>query len=143
MVYGFVKQSGGHVTIYSEVGHGTTINLYLPRATGKVHEAAFPTEPAEASAPATEIILVVEDDDRVRHVTGDDGSDSRPQDAFQLCSLAFHRGNLSFSVHQRGPFLTRREASPRRASRGQVTAFLEISFGGYTKTEQPTMDWRP
>jgi CheY-like chemotaxis protein len=41
----------------------------LPRATGKVHEAAFPTEPAEASAPATEIILVVEDDDRVRHVT--------------------------------------------------------------------------
>jgi PAS domain S-box-containing protein len=36
MVYGFVKQSGGHVTIYSEVGHGTTINLYFPRVDGAV-----------------------------------------------------------------------------------------------------------
>ena len=36
MVYGFVKQSGGHVTIYSEVGHGTTINLYFPRVDGVI-----------------------------------------------------------------------------------------------------------
>ncbi len=40
MVYGFVKQSGGHVTIYSEVGHGTTFNLYFPRVDGVATEAS-------------------------------------------------------------------------------------------------------
>lgn len=68
MVYGFVKQSGGHVTIDSEVGHGTTINLYLPRAT-TVHDGDVASEPDEATASAAEIILVVEDDDSVRRVT--------------------------------------------------------------------------
>jgi CheY-like chemotaxis protein len=64
MVYGFVKQSGGHVKIYSEVGEGTTIKLYLPRA--------METEDVEVVADAspisggTETVLVVEDDDEVR-----------------------------------------------------------------------------
>src|SRR5207253_961850 len=40
MVYGFVKQSGGHIRIYSEIGHGTTIKLYLPPARGQVEAAA-------------------------------------------------------------------------------------------------------
>jgi PAS domain S-box-containing protein len=68
MVYGFVKQAGGHVTIYSEVGHGTTINVYLPRADAP--SAVVPVEGAGvAHAPAQETILVVEDDDRVRQLT--------------------------------------------------------------------------
>ncbi len=64
MVYGFVKQSGGHIRIYSEVGHGTTIKLYLPPARGQVEAA-----PAAASSPSlgNETILVVEDDALVRN----------------------------------------------------------------------------
>jgi CheY-like chemotaxis protein len=68
MVYGFVKQSGGHITIHSEVGHGTTFNLYFPRAddiTAQVgNEASDRTDPK-----ASETVLVVEDDERVRRLT--------------------------------------------------------------------------
>jgi len=64
MVYGFVKQSGGHIRIYSEVGHGTTIKLYLPPARGQVEA------PPAAAAPlphGNETIMVVEDDALVRN----------------------------------------------------------------------------
>jgi len=64
-VYGFAKQSGGHVKIYSEVGVGTTVKLYLPRQIGA---AAAVGRPRAELAPlgGTEKILVVEDDERVR-----------------------------------------------------------------------------
>ncbi|MCX7515154.1 PAS domain-containing sensor histidine kinase [Frateuria sp. STR12] len=64
MVYGFVKQSGGHVSIDSAVGIGTTVNIYLPRVDGVAVD-----EPVTASLPAvggSETILVVEDDVQVR-----------------------------------------------------------------------------
>jgi CheY-like chemotaxis protein len=66
MVYGFVKQSGGHVTIYSEEGEGTTVKLYFPRYVGN---AALDTAPAELATPTSsegEVVLVVEDNDDVR-----------------------------------------------------------------------------
>ncbi len=64
MVYGFVKQSGGHIKIYSEPGHGTTIRLYLPPADGPAETAA---STAKAVAGGSEAILVVEDDPVVRN----------------------------------------------------------------------------
>ena len=69
MIYGFVKQSGGHVTLYSEMGHGTTITMYLPRA----EPVLVATEAAERrqiqSTPGGSLILVVEDDEDVRQLT--------------------------------------------------------------------------
>ncbi|GBQ62550.1 two-component hybrid sensor and regulator [Ameyamaea chiangmaiensis NBRC 103196] len=67
MVFGFVKQSGGHVKIYSEVGEGTTVRLYLPRATAAVQVAA-PVAPVELPRIAA-TILVVEDEADVRQIT--------------------------------------------------------------------------
>lgn len=68
MVFGFVKQSGGHVAIYSEVGQGTTIRLYLPRATLDELPEEEPRPPAAPVRKAGgEAILVVEDDQAVRN----------------------------------------------------------------------------
>jgi PAS domain S-box-containing protein len=65
MVYGFVRQSGGHIKIYSEEGCGTTIRLFLPRAAGEARPLVEPT-PTAPRAAGDETILVVEDDRMVR-----------------------------------------------------------------------------
>ena len=71
-VHGFVKQSGGHVKIYSEVGVGTTVKLYLPRSQSAEDAAGAPSTPIEAlRAAGEEIVLVVEDEERVRHLSVD------------------------------------------------------------------------
>src|SRR3984893_2703676 len=65
MVYGFVKQSNGHIKIYSEEGHGTTVKLYLPQAVGAAD--ALPAEPGISEfVRGDESILIVEDDALVR-----------------------------------------------------------------------------
>lgn len=64
MVYGFVKQSGGHVAIYSEPGHGTTVRLYLPRSMAE-EDRDTPVMQLNIER-GSETILVVEDDDAVR-----------------------------------------------------------------------------
>jgi PAS domain S-box-containing protein len=64
MIYGFAKQSGGHIRIYSELGQGTTIKLYLPRFHGEMEAAE--AAPREAPLGAGETVMVVEDDASVR-----------------------------------------------------------------------------
>ncbi|MCC8945335.1 PAS domain S-box protein [Bradyrhizobium sp. Arg62] len=65
-VYGFVKQSGGHVKIYSELGQGTTVKIYLPRLLGDSSDDTTPDETLNPEATQEETILVVEDDADVR-----------------------------------------------------------------------------
>jgi NO-binding membrane sensor protein with MHYT domain/nitrogen-specific signal transduction histidine kinase/CheY-like chemotaxis protein len=69
MVYGFIRQSNGHIRIYSEVGHGTSIKMYFPRSQALVAAAA----PARRQAlpGGNERILVVEDEDEVRAIVGE------------------------------------------------------------------------
>lgn len=67
MVYGFVRQTGGGVAVYSEPGRGTTFKLYLPRQSG---DAAGAGDAVEQRPRGNERILLVEDDDEVRAVAG-------------------------------------------------------------------------
>jgi signal transduction histidine kinase/CheY-like chemotaxis protein len=70
-VHGFVKQSGGHIKIYSEMGVGTTVKVYLPRYTGPDLPSEIGVAPSIdiPMAQAGETILVVEDEAQVRHLS--------------------------------------------------------------------------
>ena len=69
-VYGIVKQSGGHIWLYSELGHGTTFKIYLPAATEmETQPAAAPTQGALPGG--TETILIVEDEPQIRKLAFD------------------------------------------------------------------------
>lgn len=72
MVYGFARQSGGQVRVYSEVGQGTTMCLYLPRHTGDAtvdEEAAI--SPLPGSAADGEVVLVIDDEPTIRMLIGE------------------------------------------------------------------------
>jgi PAS domain S-box-containing protein len=69
MVYGFVKQSGGHVAIESKVGQGTTIRILLPVYEGGAQQKVRSASPRKQPRPVHETVLVVEDDPRVRKVS--------------------------------------------------------------------------
>jgi signal transduction histidine kinase/ActR/RegA family two-component response regulator len=63
-VYGFVKQSGGHIKIYSELGEGTTVKLYLPRSSG--HAPERPVRADRLASSGAETVLLADDDEIVR-----------------------------------------------------------------------------
>ena len=65
MVFGFVKQSNGHIKIYSEEGHGTTVKIYLPRAAG-LADTVVESHASSGPEVGNEAVLVVEDDNLVR-----------------------------------------------------------------------------
>lgn len=68
MVYGFMRQSGGHVRIYSEVGHGTTVRMYLPVDETEIETVGKKTRARLDELTGSETILVVEDQEEVREV---------------------------------------------------------------------------
>ncbi|HEV2100782.1 MAG TPA: CHASE3 domain-containing protein [Stellaceae bacterium] len=70
-VHGFVKQSGGHIELYSEIGQGTTIKIYLPRSLAQGEAAAEEDRPVLASTPVGETVLVVDDNESVRRFGAD------------------------------------------------------------------------
>jgi PAS domain S-box-containing protein len=96
-VYGFIKQSGGHVKIYSEVGEGTTVKLYLPRHRGAENVIDERPEAYQLPRGRSELVLVVEDDPDVRDYTAEMVGDlgysvlSAPDGASALRLLDSHR----------------------------------------------------
>ncbi len=76
MVYGFMKQSGGHINIYSEPGHGTTVRLYLPRALARqVRSAPVPPRAVMPGRADGRLVLVVEDNPEMRRVAAQQFAD--------------------------------------------------------------------
>ncbi|MGB3335835.1 MAG: ATP-binding protein [Devosia sp.] len=69
-VFGFVKQSNGHIKIYSELGHGTTMKIYLPRFHGAADAPRFADHQSLEVGSRGEVVLLVEDDEQVRALTG-------------------------------------------------------------------------
>jgi two-component system cell cycle sensor histidine kinase/response regulator CckA len=101
-VFGIVKQSGGHIAVYSEVGLGTSFKVYLPRVGGEVEgERSFPLAPGPGGS---ETILLVEDEDSLRQMIGEILEDagytllasSDPAEALNVAAL--HRGAIQAVV---------------------------------------------
>ncbi len=96
-VYGFIKQSRGHVKLYSEIGHGTVVKLYLPRLIGDKAEPVVAT-PSVAIPPGRgETILVVEDEPSVR----EHSVDSLRELGYRV--LAAGNGHAALRVLEREP----------------------------------------
>ncbi len=133
--YGFVKQSGGHIKIYSELGHGTTIKLYLPRT--RRERDAIDSNASQPVQGGHEHILVVEDDEGVRAAVVDMLTDlgyrvSRAGDAESaLALLDTVKPDLIFTdVVMPGPLHTREFT---RRAQEKYPAIRVLYTSGYTQ----------
>jgi len=135
-VYGVVKQSGGYVWVYSEVGHGTTFKVYLPMVQAPVEKTA-PEKPASGHEPGTETILFVEDEQSVRELVSEYLSARGYQvldaaDGMQALEIAAaHAGKIQLLITDVVmPRLSGRELAARLAATRPDLKVLYIS--GYT-----------
>jgi len=71
MIYGFAKQSGGQVRIYSELGQGTTVCIYLPRHHGEAFSPIEQKQVGAATAGGGQTVLVIDDETTIRHLIGE------------------------------------------------------------------------
>ncbi|WP_188397388.1 hybrid sensor histidine kinase/response regulator [Oxalicibacterium flavum] len=136
MVYGFIKQSGGHIGIYSEIGHGTTIRLYLPRTTDTEHIVTPPEE--QFVIGGSETILVVEDDEQVRSIVVDmlrelgyqilKAADA--QSAFAIIESGVRIDLLFSDVVMPGPM---RSTELARMARERIPDIAVLFTSGYTQ----------
>lgn len=136
MVYGFVKQSGGHVKIYSEPGDGTTVKLYLPRSTESEHLLA----PADMrpAVGGTETILVAEDDEQVRATVVETLQElgyqvlvaSGAEEALAVVNSGIKIDLLFTDVVMPGPL---RSPDLARMARERLPALAVLFTSGYTR----------
>lgn len=136
MAYGFVKQSGGHIKIYSEIGQGTTIKIYFPRSTEAAGEPAV--RHGAALVGGNETILVVEDDRKVQSTVVDTLSQlgyavlkaDDAQSALAIVRSGIHIDLLFTDVVMPGPL--RSPEMARQAAR--MLPHLKVLFtSGYTQ----------
>lgn len=135
-VYGVIKQSDGYIWVYSEIGHGTTFKIYLPKVAAKVEElAAVKTIPAPASG--SETILFVEDEQSVRelvreYLSARGYSVLEASDGIQALDIAAaHPGAIQLLITDVVmPRLSGRELASQIAAAGRDLKVLYIS--GYT-----------
>ncbi|MGN6516144.1 MAG: response regulator [Rhizomicrobium sp.] len=135
-VFGFVKQSGGHVKIYSEPGEGTTIKIYLPRSRKPLEEQNSPFE--QPVIGGSETILVVEDDDGVRAAVVDLLTElgysvlraANAEEALTVLKSGAHVDLLFTDVVMPGQIPTREMARRARDSRPNLRVLFT---SGYTQ----------
>ena len=135
-VFGFVKQSGGHVKIYSEIGEGTTIKIYLPRSRKPLEEQESLFQ--QPVIGGTETILVVEDDDGVRAAVTDLLSElgysvlraANAEEALTILKSGVHVDLLFTDVVMPGQIPTRELARRARDSRPNLRVLFT---SGYTQ----------
>lgn len=136
MVYGFLKQSGGHLRIYSEVGLGTSMKLYMPR-TMQVEDSLADVSVIPTSG-GTETILVVEDDDGVRDTSVALLTDlgyrvlkaHDAQSAFAIVNSGVHVDLLFTDVVMPGPM---RSTELARKVKGLFPGIAVLYTSGYTE----------